>query len=392
MNRVLKVFVYLAALLFSILFIYYGNQYFNNKASENGILYDREEELDTLVFAKIISIDEKLKDQLGESQKEICFTAKIIRDKEKVDQVIHGKQILKSEDKNMTDVSVGDKVVLLSYGDDQYLFQYYYRFEQVIVLGLILMLGILLMGGIKGVNTIISLALTCLSIFFLFIPSIQAGFNIYISTVIICIYIIVITLIIIYGLSEKSITAALGCITGVVFSGILSIFMNSWMKLTGYLNDDMYLLSNLFGIQVDVKAILFSMITIGALGAIMDVSISITSSLCELKENNQTMSPGALVASGFSIGRDIMGTMANTLILAYIGSSLVVVLLYAASNYPLLSLINKEEIIFEFLQSLIGSLSLIITIPFTSFVASIILSRKSQRNCHNAKHYERLRY
>lgn len=377
MKKLLTVIVYLAVLLLSLLFIYYGNQYINNKGLDDGILYDREEELDTLVFAKIILIDETLEDKSDQSPEEIRFTAKIIRDKERQDQVIQGKQILKSAHNNTTTVSAGDKVVLLSYGDE-YLFQYYYRFEQVIIVGLVLMGCMLLMGGIKGVNTIVSLALTCLSIFFVFIPSIKAGFNIYISTVIICLYIILMTIVIVYGLSKKSITAALGCITGVVFSGIISILINSWMKVTGYINDDMYMLSNLFGIQVDVKAILFAMITIGALGAIMDVSISITSSLCELKENNKGIRSSALLRSGLSIGRDIMGTMANTLILAYIGSSLVAVLIYAGSSYPLLSIINKEEIIFEFLQSLIGSLSLMIAIPFTSFIASFILVEKEK--------------
>lgn len=392
MKHMLKVLVYLAVLLFSAVFIYYGNQYINNMGSDDGILYDREEELDTLVFAKISSIDEIIEETTDLAQKEIKFTASIIHDKEHQNQLVQGKQMIKAEDINAIPVSVGDKVALLSFGDE-YLFQYYYRFEQVMVLGAVLMACLLLMGGIKGFNTILSLALTCLSIFFVFIPSIKAGFNIYFSTILISLYIVGMTLIIIYGLSKKSMTAALGCITGIVFSGLLSILMNAWMKLTGYINDDMYLLSNLFGIQVDVKAILFSMITIGALGAIMDVSISITSSLCELKENNPSISSSALIRSGFSIGRDIMGTMANTLILAYIGSSLVVVLLYAGSNYPLLSILNKEEIVFEFLQSLIGSLSLMVTIPFTSFLASILLVGQNKRVApRNERYYRRVRY
>jgi uncharacterized membrane protein len=157
------------------------------------------------------------------------------------------------------------------------------------------------------------------------------------------------------------------------------------MKLTGYINDDMYMLNSIFGIEVDVKALIFSMITIGALGAIMDVSISIVSALNELKENNKGIGAGALMQSGFSIGRDIMGTMANTLILAYIGSSLIVVLVYAASNYSLLSLMNKEEIIFEFLQSLIGNLSLLFTIPFTTVISSIMLSGKDMNTRHSSQ-------
>ena len=148
------------------------------------------------------------------------------------------------------------------------------------------------------------------------------------------------------------------------------------MKLTGYINDEAFMLETLLGIEnVSVKAILFSMITIGALGAVMDVSMSIISPLWELKANDSYISAGALIQSGFSIGRDVMGTMTSTLVLAYIGGSLITVLMYSASNYPLISLLNKEEIIYEFLQSLTGSLSLLATIPVAVLLSTVTLSK-----------------
>lgn len=180
---------------------------------------------------------------------------------------------------------------------------------------------------------------------------------------------------------------ALSCAAGIVFSGVISLLTDKWMKLTGYLNDQTYMLHTLFGFDVNVKAILFSMITIGALGAIMDVSMSITSPLCELKETNRGISAASLMKSGFTIGKDFMGTMTNTLILAYMGSSLIVVLVYAASNYPLLSILNKEEIVFEFLQSLIGCLGILFTIPFTTIIATLVLSERKVRS----RHYSRRR-
>ena len=148
------------------------------------------------------------------------------------------------------------------------------------------------------------------------------------------------------------------------------------MKLTGYINDEAFMLETLLGIEnVSVKAILFSMITIGALGAVMDVSMSIISPLWELKANDSYITAGALIQSGFSIGRDVMGTMTSTLVLAYIGGSLITVLMYSASNYPLISLLNKEEIIYEFLQSLTGSLSLLVTIPVAVLLSTVTLSK-----------------
>ena len=395
MKKALNAIVYLIVLLLSVLFIYYGNQYINSHKADGGISMNREEELDTLIFAKITSLDGETEDDV--SGKQIAFTAETFGDGEKRSEVIQGYQILNDNSRNTSAVSVGDKVVLLSYGQD-YLFQYYYRLDKVVILGLVMMGFILLLGGIKGFNTIISLSFTCLSIFLVFIPSIKAGYNIYLSTVVICLYIIIETLIIVYGISKKSIITALSCTAGVVFSGIVSLYMDRWMKLTGYINEDTYMLSTLFGFDVNVKAIMFSMITIGALGAIMDVSMSVTSPLCELKETNKGVGAGALMKSGFSIGKDFMGTMTNTLILAYMGSSMIVVLVYAASNYPLLSILNKEEIVFEFLQSLVGSLGILFTIPFTTVLASLLLStgknqpqynpkRKSQRHSGTTRYY-----
>lgn len=388
MKKALHIFVYLMVLLLSVLFIYYGNQYINSHKADGGMIVKREEELDTLIFAKIISLDSETEDDV--TGKKIAFTAKTFGDGERRSEIIQGYQILNDNSRNASAVSVDDKVVVLSYGENNF-FQYYYRFDKVVILVLVMMGFILLMGGIKGFNTIIALSFSCLSIFLVFIPSIKAGYNIYLSTVVICLYIIVETLIIVYGLSKKSIITALSCTAGVVFSGIVSLYMDKWMKLTGYINEDSFMLSTLLGFEVNVKAIMFSMITIGALGAIMDVSMSVTSPLCELKETNRGVSARALMKSGFNIGKDFMGTMTNTLILAYMGSSMIVVLVYAASNYPLLSLLNKEGIVFEFLQSLIGSLGILFTIPLTTIIASLLLSggkmqpqyqpkRKNQRN------------
>ena len=115
------------------------------------------------------------------------------------------------------------------------------------------------------------------------------------------------------------------------------------------------------GQHVVIKAIIFAVIIIGAIGAIMDVFVSISSSLAELKEQAKDMTATQLTASGMVIGRDIMGTMANTLILAYIGSSLSVTLLLFAYNSSTLLLFNTELIIVELLQAIAGSFGILLT-------------------------------
>lgn len=388
MKKAFSIFVYLVVLLLSACFIYYGNQYINGHTEDGGMIMSREEELDTLVFVKIVSLDGESQDET--SSRKIAFTAKTLGYGDGGNKVIHGYQILNDSTKNTPAVSIGDKIVAMSYGGD-YLFQDYYRFDKVAILGFVIAGFILLLGGTKGLNTIIALSLTCLSIFFVFIPSIKARYDIYLSTIAICLYIIIETLIIVYGLSKKSIITALSCTAGVIFSGIVSLFVDKWMKMTGYMNDGTYILSTLFGFEVNLKAIMFSMITIGALGAIMDVSMSVVSPLCELKESNPKIGAGELLKYGFSIGRDFMGTMTNTLILAYMGSSMIVVLVYAAYNYPLLSLLNKEEIVFEFLQSLVGSLGILLTIPLATVAASLVLSGGNEQSQYLKKSRSRSR-
>lgn len=366
-------------LILSVLFVYYGNLYVSGQ-QHSGIVFDKETELDTMVYAKVLSIDHIVQDVLQPNVQEITFTARPFWGGGDNQASMTAVQKITDPDSNVAPVSVGDKVSLLAYGD-QYLFQYYFRIDKIAILGAVFILFILLLGGLKGISTLLSLGLTCLSVFYVFIPAIKAGCNIYLSCTVICAFIVVVTDSIVFGINGKSLAAALSCITGVLFSGLITVVMDKSMKLTGYLNEGTYMLSSLLGIEnLNVKAILFSMITIGALGAIMDMSMSVVSPLWELKENNRAISAGALVQSGLRIGRDVMGTMTNTLILAYIGSSLTVVLIYASSNYPLISLLNKEEIIFEFLQSLVGSLSILLTIPFATILSAGMLSGKHSKN------------
>jgi uncharacterized membrane protein len=132
----------------------------------------------------------------------------------------------------------------------------------------------------------------------------------------------------------------------------------------------MYLNDLSTGLTVDLRGVIFAAIIIGATGAVMDVAISIASSLHELNDQLEHPTFGTLLKSGFVIGRDMMGTMANTLVLAYIGSSLATVVLIVAYNASLTSIFNKEMIVVEVEQALVGSLGILSAIPLTSLLAA----------------------
>lgn len=154
--------------------------------------------------------------------------------------------------------------------------------------------------------------------------------------------------------------------------------MDKVLLLTGMLNEDtLYLQMVQTQSPIDLKGIIFAAIIIGAMGAIMDVAMDISSSLNELRTNIPDISSARLIKSGFNIGRDVMGTMANTLVLAYIGSSLSTTLLLVAYNVTFVELMNMELIVVELLQALVGSIGMLMAIPMTSFICAAIYPKRS---------------
>ena len=288
-------------------------------------------------------------------------------------------------------VKAKDKIIILQLNDNteasfaentpyQYLhenpvfvFEEFYRIPSILILSLIFMLLILFFGGIKGFNTLVSLVLTVGAVFYWFIPSIFSGKNIYASSILVCLYIIIMTVLIVNGANKKSLSAILGCFGGVLIAALLSIIMKKAMHINGYLNNDsLYLEALLPGGQKDLVAVIFSAIIIGSVGAVMDVSMSLASALYELATSVSDISFSKLVKSGFSIGRDMMGTMANTLILAYIGSSLSFLLVLIAYNSSFLGLINNQLIAVQIMQSLTGSIGILFGIPLTIFISAAL--------------------
>ena len=120
----------------------------------------------------------------------------------------------------------------------------------------------------------------------------------------------------------------------------------------------------------------FGGIIIGALGACMDVSMSIASALNELKEESPNITIGKMIKAGMNIGRDMMGTMTNTLILAYTGGSLILIMIFMSVNLQLYEIVNQEMMLEELLRSIAGSFGLVATIPFTTVVTSLLMGRR----------------
>lgn len=282
---------------------------------------------------------------------------------------------------HLPEVMPGDNILLYTIpggmAEHEWLMSDYERFDQMLLLGIVFVLLVLLIGRWQGVNTLISLALTCLAIFYVFIPAVLAGQSIYLWSIVTCVYATCMTLLIVNGINGKSLGSILGCLAGILTAAVLTLFFEQSMTLTGVLDENSVLL---YGLRPEepfnLKAIIFAAIIIGSMGAIMDVSISIAAALAELKEKLPQISFRELFISGMNISRDIMGTMANTLILAYIGSALSGVLLMAAYNSSVLDLFNREMIVVECLQALAGSIGILMTLPFTSLICAALFQHR----------------
>jgi len=278
------------------------------------------------------------------------------------------------------EVAVGDRIVLVydSFGS-RFFFVSHVRINHIVILGGVFLVLVIILGRAKGFNGILSLGLSCLAIIAVFIPGILSGFNIYLMAFVVCLYAIVSTFFLVIGINKKALTAILGCLSGVILAGVLMGIMDFILGLSGVVDHDSLAILNLPLINsLDLRGLIFAGIIFGAVGAIMDVSMSIASALWEIKESGGASDFKNLLKSGLTIGQDTLGTMLNTLILAYIGSSLTMILLITASTPSFTELLNMEMIIVEFLRAIIGSFGMLLTIPLTALICAKVFSQKDE--------------
>lgn len=282
------------------------------------------------------------------------------------------------------EVKNGDKILISlssEASEGEWTYVEHNRITSIIALVVVFLLLVIIIGRAKGFNTIVSLIFTTAAIFAVYVPSILKGYNIYLSTIIISIFIVLMSLIIINGINKKTLCAILGNIGGVAIAGILAIVVNKILHITGLMDDDFVFLTLINESNpIDLKAIIWGSIVIGSLGAIMDVAMSIASAMNELSETMGNKSFSRLLKSGMNIGRDAIGTMTNTLILAYIGGALATVLLLVANNKNILYLFNLEVIMVEIVQAIVGSIGILVAVPATALLSAKIFDASATKN------------
>ena len=276
---------------------------------------------------------------------------------------------------------VGTKYIISSY--DNFITTVivnYSRETAIYTLVFIFMLIVIFIGGLKGIKSIFSLAVTMVCVIFLFIPLIIRGINPIIASIVIVILSTGVTMLSLNGFSKKTVVACLSCILCTAIAGVLAYLFGVITNISSFnTNEAQDLLFVAQNTSLRVKELLFAGIIIASLGAIMDTTMSITSSIFEMNEINNKLTSSQLFKSGMNIGRDVMGTMTNTLILAFTGSSINIVVIYFMYNLPYMQLINIDVIVIEIIQGLAGGIALVLSIPIAAFASSkmaVVNSRK----------------
>ncbi|HBE81079.1 MAG TPA: YibE/F family protein [Firmicutes bacterium] len=255
--------------------------------------------------------------------------------------------------------------------------------ETVIYVFVALFLLILwLVGGKKGFTSALGLIFTFICIIFLYLPMIYKGYSPFFAAAVVVILTTIVAIYLIGGYTVKSLAAILGTVSGVIIAGIFAATFGYFAGISGLNVSDIE--SLLFVGQmthIQIGGLLFSGILIASLGAVMDIGISVASAMSELYLHTPALTKKQLFAAGVNVGRDITGTMANTLILAYTGGSLSILILNYAYNLPYLQVINSYSIGIEIIQGISGSLGVVLAAPLVSLIASQLIPLQKQNEC-----------
>lgn len=273
-------------------------------------------------------------------------------------------------------------IQLLETGEVDKVFVAEFARDKAMLYLFIVFVGLLvLIGGLKGFKSLISLSITVVAVVKILLPAILAGWDPVLVSVVLCVGIIIISMLILNGFNRKTISAVIGTAGGVIFAGVVALIFASMAKLTGLGDEEtqmlMYIPQN---VAFNFRGILFSGILISTMGATMDVGMSVASAMNEIKKLKPDIHNLELIKSGMTVGRDVIGTMTDTLILAYAGSSLPLMLLLMAYDTPFTHIINWDMMASEVLRALAGSIGIIVAVPLTALsVAGIEEYRKHQK-------------
>ena len=280
-------------------------------------------------------------------------------------------------------LEVGDSAIIIisTYKDGSHLgtVYEYNRFVPILIVVGLFVLATVLVGGKTGAKSLLGLLLTLATLFYILIPALMKGAPTLLTTFFVCAYITVISLAILGGLSQKTICAMLGTISGTGLAMIFGLISQNLLRISGMRVPDAEALLQLqrTGVPIGISGLLVAGVIISALGAVMDVAMSISSALTEVLAANPALTCKDLIRSGMNIGRDMVGTMTNTLILALLGSSTVLIVYLYSLSLSTHQLLSSSYVAIELVSSISSSIGVILAVPVTVLINAFVLTHKN---------------
>ena len=244
---------------------------------------------------------------------------------------------------------------------------------QIICFVALYLLALCAIGGWQGAKGALSLVFTFACIIWVYLPMVYRGWSPFWSAVLVCAVTTVVSMWLLGGPTRKTLVATAGTVAGVVMAGVFASLFSFSTGVTGWNVSDIESLMTLWSTSgIQVGGLLFSGLLISALGAMMDVGMSIASAMAEIQGQSPDISRADLFRAGMRVGRDMMGTDSNTLILAFAGGSVSMLVLDYAYDLPWLQIINSNNIGIAIMQGLSGSFGVILSVPATVAIATVL--------------------
>ncbi len=291
------------------------------------------------------------------------------------------------------DIKAGDTVyvryVLSSDGTEYFSIFDVYRFPTILLLFGVFIATVLVIGGRQGFLSILALFVSFGFIFKILFPSILTGANIVAVATIGALLSLFVVMFLTHGISRLTVSAYLGCVGSVLVTLLAAMFAVKATALTGFATEESVFLNLATKGGLDFVALLIGGIIIGVIGVIDDITITQASVVQELKSAGDHLSRRELYFRAMKVGKDHMGAVVNTLILAYTGASLPLVLLLYVSDTPTIQLINSEVITTEIVRTIVGSLGLLAAVPLTTLIAVFLMKKDdaSSSGTHTHHHH-----
>jgi uncharacterized membrane protein len=279
--------------------------------------------------------------------------------------------------------AVGDKILMgLSLNDagDEVISSVafdYYRINAEIILFLLFTGALIFFAGFTGLKSLLSFVLSVAVLWKVFIPSLLHGYLGPLAVSLLTVFFLTACIMfLVGGLNERGLISFLGACAGVLLTFLLALAFGSFFRVNGAVKPFTEILLYSGFPHLNITLIFLASIVISSSGAIMDVAMDIASALQEIKEKAPTISLKELIFSGFNVGRAVIGTMTTTLLLAYSGSYVSLLMYFMAQGIPIENILNLSYVSAEILATLSGSIGIVAVAPFTALIGGIILNKR----------------